>query len=786
MRTPYGPGLGILLALASSSALAQGQGRIDEEIIVIGTAPVLGLGVDRDKIAANVRVFGSGDLRRGGSSGFLRTLEEGAGSLALMHAQNNPFQPSITYRGFEASPLNGVAQGIAVYVNGARFNQPFGDTVNWDLLPDVAVDRMNLEGTNATFGLNALGGSLSLQMKDGFGYEGGELEILGGMFGRVRGSFQYGANNGTYSIYVAGSGLTEDGWRDHSPSDLRQIYADVGWRGERSEVHLNFTGADNDMTGNGTTPIELLQARRAAVFTHPDNTRNEYYKGGLSGTYNIADNTVLQLNAYYGDFAQETLNGDAAEAEGCEDDEDVLCLEDGDMLTDVNGDPIPNFVTDSPYEEFEDLFDDAEFDEGGPYAFVNRTATKTESYGATLQLTSAREVAGHGNHLVVGASFDRGKARFRASTEVAALTLDRGFAAPTVLIDIAGGPITPVHLRTTNTYYGLYASNIFDITPDLSLTLSGRFNSAKTILRDQIGTALNGDHAYDRFNPGIGLTYKIVPSVTAYARYTESNRVPTPAELSCADENAPCSLANFFVSDPPLNQVVTRSVETGLRGHFVVGARGRVEWNASVFNNDNDNDIIFVPSDVAGRAFFRNAGDTRRRGVEMGVEYQTERLSAFVDYAYVEATFRSNLSINSPGNPASNPDGNIDVVPGNRLPGVAPHSVKFGVGYDVTSAWTVAFDGRATSGQYLFGDESNSTPKVPGYVVVNANTRYQFTDYIQLFAMVQNLFDTKYETFGTFSETEEVPLLEAPNASNTRAFSAAPPIAIYGGVRIKF
>lgn len=776
----------IFVVVASGSALAQNQTNIEDDIVVIGRAPVLGLGIDQDKIPANVRVFGGDRMRRGGSSNFLGTLEEGAGSLALAHAQNNPFQPNITYRGFEASPLNGVAQGMAVYVNGVRFNQPFGDTVNWDLLPDIAVERMNLEGTNAVFGLNALGGSLSLQMKDGFTHEGLELEMLGGMLGRVRGSFQFGMNANGYSFYIGGSGLTEDGWRDHSPSDLRQIYADVGWRSERGEVHFNFTGADNDLTGNGTTPIELLQVRRAAVFTHPDNTRNKYYKFALSGTYNVTDDTLVQFTSYYGDFTQNTLNGDAAEAEGCEGNDDDLCLEDGDPLTDVDGNAISNFVTDSPYLAFEDLFEGAEFDEGGPYAFVNRTSTKTDSFGASLQLTSSREFFERNNHFVAGASVDRGETHFRASTEVAALTLDRGFAGPTVLIDMAGGPIAPVNLKTTNTYYGVYFSNIFDVTPDLSLTISGRYNSAKTILRDQIGTALNGDHSYDRFNPGVGLTYKVSPSMTAYARYSETNRVPTPAELSCADENAPCNLANFFVSDPPLNQVISKSTEFGLRGRFNAGAESRVNWNIGFFNNDNDDDIIFVPSDIVGRAFFQNAGETRRRGIEAGLEYQTRNFSAFVDYAYVGATFRSSLSLNSPGNPAANGDGNISVVSGNHLPGVAAHTVKFGAGYDITPSWTIAFDGRAASGQYLFGDESNSTPKVPGYVILNANTKYTLTEHFEVFAMVQNLFDTKYETFGTFSETEEVPLLEAPNAANPRAFSAAPPIAVYGGVRFRF
>jgi iron complex outermembrane recepter protein len=776
----------LLVALVSGGALAQSQLPIEEEIVVIGRTPVLGLGVDQDKVPANVRVFGGDSTRRGGSSNFLRTLEEGAGGFALVHAQNNPFQPSIVYRGFEASPLNGVAQGLAVYVNGVRFNQPFGDAVSWDLLPDVAVERMNLEGTNAVFGLNALGGSLSLQMKDGFGYEGAELEMFGGMFGRVRGSIQYGASAENFAVYVGGSGLTEDGWRDHSPSDLRQIYGDVGWRGELGEVHFNFTGADNDMTGNGTAPLELLQTRRASVFTHPDNTRNKFAKFSASATYNMTEATLAQMTAYFGDFSQRTLNGDAADVEVCEDDDSNLCLEDGGVLTDASGVEISNFVTNSPFLDSVDLFDDADFDEGGPYAFVNRTSTQTDSYGFSLQLTSAREILGRKNHFVVGASFDRGQTRFRASTEIGGLTLDRGFSSPTVLIDMTGGPITPVHLKTTNTYYGLYVSNIFDLTPDLSLTVSGRYNSAKTKLRDQIGTALNGDHKYDRFNPGAGLTYKITPAATAYAHFSQANRVPTPAELSCADENAPCSLANFFVSDPPLRQVVSQSVEAGLRGAIAVDVRGRLKWNVGVFNNANANDIIFVPSDISGRAFFRNAGETRRRGLEAGLEYQTERFSAFVDYAYVEATFRSSLSINSPNHPAADGDGNIAVDGGDHLPGVAPHTVKFGAAYDIVPSWTVALDARAVSGQYLFGDESNNAAKVPGYVVVNANTTYGLTDRFEFFAMVQNLFDTKYETFGTFSETEEVPLLEVPDAENPRAFSAAPPIAIYGGVRFRF
>jgi len=771
-------------ALAQAAAASETPDM--EQVLVIGTSPLLGLGVDPDKIAANVRVFNSGDLRRGGSSNYLRTLEEGAGSLSLVHAQNNPFQPNIVFRGFEASPLNGVAQGMAVYVNGVRFNQMFGDTVNWDLLPDIAVDQMNLEGLNAVFGLNGLGGSLSVQMKNGFTYQGGELEMQGGFFGRAQGAFQYGYTDGTFAAYIGGSGLTESGWRDHSPSDLRQIYGDLGWRGERAEVHVNFTGADNDLTGNGTTPVELLAVDRTAVFTHPDNTRNKYFKFGVSGNYTVSDTTMLQATAYYGDFKQRTLNGDAAEAEACEDEDDELCTEDGETLIGADGDEIPNFVTNGPYEEFEDLFDDPEFDEGGPYAFINRTSTRTKSYGTSLQLTNTASVMGLGNHFVAGASFDRGETDFRASTEIGALTLNRGFTGPTFLINMPDGSIAPVHVKTSNNYYGLYFNDILDITPKMSLTLSGRYNRAETKLRDQIGVALNGDHSYDRFNPGAGLTYKLTPNVTSYVRYSETNRVPTPAELSCADPTAPCSLTNFFVSDPPLKQVISRSVEAGVRGNLMAFDDTKVTWNLGIFNTDNENDITFVPATIIGRAYFLNIGDTRRRGVEAGLGAQTGRWSAFADYTYIDATFRSPVTIGSPENPSADANGNINILRGHKLPGIAPHTFKFGAAYDVTPAWTVAFDGRAVTGQHLFGDENNANPKVPGYVVVNANTSYRINRNFEVFAMVQNLFDRNYETFGTFSATDEVPLIQAPNAANPRALSAAPPIALYGGVRFKF
>ena len=169
-----------------------------------------------------------------------------------------------------------------------------------------------------------------------------------------------------------------------------------------------------------------------------------------------------------------------------------------------------------------------------------------------------------------------------------------------------------------NNYYGLFVTDTLDITPRLSGTVSARFNSAQITLRDQIGTDLNGSHGYNRLNPAVGLTYKILPTLTVYAGYAETNRAPTPAELSCADPLAPCSLTNFFVGDPNLNQVVAHTLEVGLRGTHSYDADSKLEWNIGLFRTNSDDDILFVSSETVGRAFFRNVGTTRRQGIETG------------------------------------------------------------------------------------------------------------------------------------------------------------------------
>lgn len=769
------------LALATS-ATAQTQppgGTADASVIelppveIIATSPLLGTGIDRDKVPSATYSFSAPDFGREGSPDVTRMLSGRLGAVTINETQNNPFQPDLQYRGFVASPLNGTPQGLAVYQNGVRINEAFGDTVNWDAIPDRAINRLNVVGSNPVFGLNALGGAIALEMKNGFTFQGGEFEVSGGSFGRRSLEGEYGVKAGNFAAYIAATGLNEEGWRDFSPSQRRNVYADLGAQfggARRGEVHLSFTGAVNRLTGNGTTPVQLLAMRRQSIFTYPDRTVNKIAMLSLNGTYELRETLSLQAVAYYRRLRQQTLNGDIFEAEACDSDVSAgnLCLEDDDgpVLFNQLGTPIADFLN------------------GGIPGAFNRTFTSSTGLGGSLQLTEKARLFDRSNHLVAGFSYDRGNVGFSASSEVGTLTPDRTVAGSGQIVSSADGTVAPVEVKSENNYFGFYATDTLDLTESLALTLGGRYNIAQIRLSDQIGTSLNGAHNFSRFNPAAGATYKIAPGVTAYAGYAEGNRAPTPAELSCADPARPCTLANFFVSDPPLKQVVTHTYEAGLRGALDAFGTGRVTWNAGLFRTDSDDDIINVASSIQGRGFFQNAGTTRGQGIEAGAAYRGKNWSAYVDYAFVDAIFSDALTLNSPNNPSAAPDGTIAVRPGDRLPSIPNHRLRVGADYQVVPNWTVGATLIYTGDQYLRGDEANLAAPLPDYWVVNLNTRYRIAPNFEVFGIVQNLFDQKYATFGTFSEVAGLTSGQT-TLTNPRSLSLAPPLAVFVGLRVR-
>ena len=337
------------LATLAWAAAARGQDR-DRGAngdIVVTALRLPGPVVDRDLLPTSSQTIDAATLDRNGAPDLLRAASSDLAGVSFAEAQDNPYQPDFYYRGYEASALGGDAQGLAVYVDGARFNQPFGDTVDWDMIPDIAVRRLTLESANPAFGLNALGGAIAVDLKSGRDTTGIGGVFSMGRFGKREAMGEAGARSGPWSFYLAGSVAHDDGWRDFSPSTVHQLYADIGLDSGWGSVDLKLIGADTDLTGNGASPVELLAARRASVFTWPDNSRNRYGRAQLAAAITLGSGITLRPQVYLSGYRQQTTNGDLSDAEPCDGDEAYLCLEgdDGAWTNVMTGEAVPGGET---------------------------------------------------------------------------------------------------------------------------------------------------------------------------------------------------------------------------------------------------------------------------------------------------------------------------------------------------------------------------------------------------------------------------------------------------------
>jgi len=765
----------LTLVLQPEAAPAQTEAPVTLPAVeVVGTSPLPGLGIDHDKVPSNAQSLPAPDITTQGPTSFTTQLNQRVGSVNIEENQGNPFQPNVVYRGFEGSPVLGTPVGIAVYQNGVRLNEPFGDNINWDLIPNFAINRSSIIPTNPIYGLNALGGAFAIEMKNGFNYHGGEADFAGGSFGQNQSTLQYGQQYGNVGAYIGGNAFNEGGYRKLSSSHVRQLHADIGAESEHGSLHLSFTGANNTLSGVGPTPIQLADIDRTAVFTSPQSFHNTLQMPVLNANYNVSDTLSVQANFYYRGATRKVVNGNTTDAQFCADPA-LLCF----------GDTTTPLIDTTGAQVLSSLLG------GGTPGEADTSSINSQGLGGALQGTWTQPLFGHDNHLVFGASLDHANVNFNAANEL-------GIIDPTtlvvsgvgVIVNQPNGSLAPIRLDTTNNYYGFYASDTFDVTPALAVTLGGRYNLALVTLGDKIGTALDGSARFSRFNPSVGGTYKITSNVTGYFNFAQANRAPTPGEIACSNPARPCSLDLFLTSDPPgLQQVVATTYETGLRGTFRIGpseAPGTIEWNLGLFRTDSTGEIFSVPSDIISVGFFQNVGNTRRQGVETSVGYRDDKWQASVNYSFINATFQSAFALSSPDNPFADAAGNIQVRRGDQLPGVPQNRLKVNIDYAATDEWKLGGNLIYTSSQFFFGDASNQNPKLPGYWVAELHSSYQISENVELFAIIQNLFNNKYATFGVFGDVTKTPLPGVANPSDPRFVTLAAPVAVFGGLRIRF
>ena len=676
---------------------------------VIGTTPLPGIGAPIEQVPGNVQAATSAQIERRQSLDLTEFLDHALDSVSVNAAQGNAFQPDVNFRGFTASPLLGTPQGLSVFVDGVRVNESFGDIVNWDLIPLAAISSINLiPGSNPVFGLNTLGGALSIQTKSGFQHPGFSAKASGGSFGRQAFNMEYGGHGERVDYFVAANRFHENGWGEHNPSDVQQIFAKAGFQNDKTDFDISMTLTDNTLEGMQALPLSMLAANPRQAYTFPDRIHNQLNFINAKASHFLRDDVLVAANLYYRKLKS---NG---------------------IFSNVN-----------------DGFDPTQA--AGPRnsaASNSVTGTDQTGYGASMQLTLLGNLAGRANQFNIGMSADLGTTDFTNSQQEANFTAERGTSG-------FGAFALATSVRTQNRYYGVYATDTLSLTDRLHLTVSGRDNRAHIGIEDRSGTtpALNGENGFRRFNPAVGLTFNPGKSLTAYANYNEGMRAPTPVELTCASPSAPCQLPNAFVADPPLKPVTAKTWEAGMRG-----ALGEtIKWRAGLYRTDLADDIQFVNTGaVINAGFFQNVGQTRRQGIELGGEYRAGVLTWLASYSYIDATYRSPFTLRSPNNSSAiDADGDgqpdtIQVNTGNRIPGIPRQLLKLRAEYTASEKFALGLTVQSASSQYARGDENNldANGQIPGYTVLNLDSRYALDKQWQLLAKVNNLLDKRYQTFG--------------------------------------
>jgi outer membrane receptor protein involved in Fe transport len=757
---------------------------LTSKVEVVATTPLAGTDLSINQIAGPVQTATAADVESSGSLDLADFMNRRLNGVSLNEMQANPFQPDVNFRGFTASPLLGTPEGISVYLDGVRQNQPFGDVVSWDLIPKNAISEVTLvPGSDPLFGLNTLGGALSVETKNGADNPGIDGSLTYGSSNRKQAQASYGGGKAAgFHWFAAGNLFHESGWRDDSPSDVRQAFVRLGWRSAMTDIGLTFSYADNNLTGNGLQDYRLLAANYTSVYSIPDRTANRSPAINLMLRHTFNSALSFSGNGWYRHIntfgINANLNTDSF-------DESVYQPSSKEQATltaaGYTGFPTSGAnATNTPFPKWRCIAEAlVNGDTDDRCDGLNIVSSEIQNdYGFSGQLTWKTGKFGP-NQFSVGASIDRGSVDYVQNTQYGylnpnyTLTLVPAFQDGTATTNPVDSRVN-LHGRTPNG--SVYFTDTWTVAKTVNVTVSGRFNRDTIDNSDRINPvpgpgSLDGDYVYQRFNPSIGITWSFVPTVNAYARFSQGSRAPTSIELGCADPANPCSLPNALSSDPPLQQVVTDTWEVGLRGKPELGFIHNLRWNAGAFRSENHNDILFVSSVQLGTGYFQNFARTRREGFDADVSGGYGPLTWGLDYTYLEATYQSDAVLDGSANNTSDSalagapglDGNIYVHPGNRIPLIPKQTGKAYLDYLPMKKLGFDLDEVAVSSSYARGNENNAYqadgtyyqgPGVsPGYAITNFRAHYDLMKHLQIAVQVDNLFDHHYYTAAQLANT---------------------------------
>jgi outer membrane receptor protein involved in Fe transport len=730
------------------------------QVDVIAATPLPGSDLALNQIPSPVQIATSADIAKSGALDIADFMNRRLNGVEVNEMQSNPFQPDVNYRGYTASPLLGTPEGISVYMDGVRQNQPFGDVVSWDLIPKNAIESVELmPGSNPLFGLNTLGGALSIQTKNGITSPGLDGQITYGSSGRKAVEAEYGGGKAAgFHYFLAANAFHESGWRFDSPSDVRQAFIKLGWRTAATDLALVTTYAYNTLTGNGIQDYRFLAQNYSSVYTIPDTTGNRSPSFNFIARQDLSSTLSFSGNAWYRNIRTEGINGNANTSALTHQIYQPNAADQA-ALTAAGYTGFPTSganVSNTPFPKWRCIAQVLR--NGNPDAYCDAITFYSKElqndYGMSGQITKRSR---H-NQLTAGAALARGSVDFTQNTQYGYLNPDR---------TITGVPAfdqnSPVSLHGVTPNWSLFAIDTLSLGKQWTVTLAGRYNRSTIDNTDRLNPvaglgSLDGNYVFQRLNPSAGVTYHPAQLFTLFANYSQASRAPTSIELGCADPSDPCSLPNALASDPPLQQVVTSTWEAGVRGKF----EKDTHWSLDGFRAINHNDLLFVASPQLGTGYFKNFGATEREGIQASVDGRIQRFTAGLDYTFLSATYQSTETVNGSSN-NTGVDGVITVHPGNRIPLIPKQSGKAYLDVQATKKFVLNFGMVANSSSYARGNENNAYqsdgkyylgPGIsPGYAVFNFQAHYDLTRRLQLAVEVDNLFNREYYTAAQLATT---------------------------------
>jgi outer membrane receptor protein involved in Fe transport len=722
-RALWSSGLPLIAMPLDAAAQAPAGEATLPRVEVIGTSPLPGQGVDRDLLPYSTQTIRRQRIDDANSDNLGDFMNRHLPGVQINDVQGSPFQGDLTYRGFRASPLLGAGQGLSVYLDGVRINEPFGDVVNWDTLPEFSVNTLTLvPGANPAFGLNSLGGALSFTTHNGLTAPGVRAEVSAGSFGRKRVDLGYGARHADgWHSYVAGSAFDETGWRDHSAGRLGNLLAKVGRAHGATEWDLSLLLGRSRLVGNGLVPAytlheeggetertpDLYAARRGSVYTYPDQTRNRLGQLALNLRHALNASTQLSALVYLRNAKRHTVNGDVAD----------------DITADSN-------------------------------ASFNTSATRQRSEGLALSLSG--RAASH--QWQVGASLDASRTSYEQFEQEGLFTADRGVQA--------GDEEPQLSARVTgrSRALGVYATDTWQVAPRTHVTGTVRYNHATlsnvlTSVDDATGDIEqrpNERFSYRRLNPALGIAHRLEAGPTLFANLAQNNRVPTVIELGCADPTEPCRLPAGLQSDPYLKQVVSRTAELGMRWPV----NSSLRFALAAYRTDNRDDILFTSVSTTGQVgYFQNFPRTRNQGIDAELQASLGSLQLNFSYSQLQATYQAAGTLRVG-------ERNVSITPGTRISALPRHTLKLSADWRALPGFTLGGDMQVLSRRGSSGNEDGRVEddasetvdlSLPGYALFNLRASYRpgapdATGW-ELFAKINNLFDRRYETFGALAST---------------------------------